>query len=249
MFDFIKNNRYFSLVFSLLIVFTSIFVFIGQNNKTPINKVIESTKEQQEHELNTTGINDFYAQYERSDDMISLNWHHNIDTDEIKSINIYYHDQLLVDVTNYSSYQLEREYFSILPGENEFKLIITTKNDKQYDLKTKVLVNYVVQPEYELSYDGMYYYLTFSYVMSLDHIVDVPNMLILDDVDYERVHVKTIQQEQGKLVKASTTYRIYFKESTLEKVNVRFFFEKDNDSFDYVCNLNEANSEVILDGE
>ncbi len=240
MFDFINKNRYFVFVFLSLISVSILFIVTKNTSKiTPIHKVIESTKEQQEEQLKTIGINDFFAQYSRDEDLIHFNWHHNIEQSDIKSIQILYDSRVLVDVTNYSSYQLDREFYHISPGENDFEIVVKTFDDKTFSLNTKVLVNYVVSPEFEIAVDGQFYYITFSYLMSVDRIVDVPNMIVLDDINYERVHIKTIQQESANLVKASTTYRLNLLDDQLEEINVRFFFEEINDSFDYVFQLNK----------
>ncbi len=235
MIKFIKNNLFFSMMLLFLCLTSIVFIYIGANPDSKHKDIIISSSEEQAESLKTEGVTDFVGQYERKSDSIQFNWRYNLNDSDIESIYLQYRNEPIVNVTNYSSYQIFRKDYHVLPGDNEFNLIINTKDQKVYQAKTKVVIDSVVSTSLQVIEGEDYSYeFKFTYEYSKANLLDVPNMLILDDIQYDKVHVKTTRDDLGDTIKAETLYRITFdKDAKWDVLSVRLFFEEINDSIDF----------------
>lgn len=242
MIKFIKNNMFFSIMFCTLCITSIIFILIGANPDSKHQNVIISSSEEQAESLKTQGVTDFIGQYDRKSDSIQFNWRYNLNDSDIESIYLLYNNEEIMNVTNYSSYQIFRDDYNVLPGNNDFTIIISTNDQKVYQATTTVVIDSVVSTSLNVKEieDNSYEFI-FTYEYSKENLLDVPNMLILDDIQYEKVHVKTTRDDLGNTIKAETLYRITFDANTKwDVLSVRLFFDDINDSIDFTYQKQEG---------
>lgn len=234
---FIQRNKMFVLIISILsIIILSLVCYIAFSDYTSIkNKPIDEPEEEVIVTADGVVITDFSGRYSRGDDSISFSWNYKVNEASVESIQLYYNDQFIVDVTSYKTWTLPREGFGFHTGSNTFKLVITQTDGKVVEKTCNVAIKKVVKLEQSVKQDGSKTIVTLQYQYDKDSPVDTPR-IILDNSAYvsDIKYLNTTKKDLGSMIEARTSYQ--FTWNTInhegEQIFVRWSFEDINDSFD-----------------
>ena len=234
---FIQRNKMFVLIMSLLsiIILSLVFYMAFSDYKTTMNTPIEDTDEEVVLSSDGVVITDFSGRYSRNDDSISFSWNYKTNKASVESIQLYYGNQFLVDVTSYRTWTLPREGFGISTGANTFKLVITQEDGKVVEKTCIVNIKKVVKLQQSVEQNGTKTIVTLQYQYDQASPVDIPR-IILDNSTYvsDIKYLETTKKEIGSMVEARTSYQFTWNPigHAGEQIFVRWSFEDINDSFD-----------------
>lgn len=256
--SFWKKNGFFVLLLSvLLLISTSLFIYsyVQHRNSQPLSQT-EQKREPADEEL-TNGkaeIREFEGKYNRTTQQVDFSWSYQANGAKISSVKLFLEENELMDVTGYSSWSLSREMYGIPTGTNEFVLRITQENGEQAVKSVQVFVNYVTYMEQSVKAksDSMEIVLTYEY--EKQNPIEEPQMILLDDsLPYRQLVYKgTKQEEKDGVVRAETTYEIFWNaySAEVDSFSVRWRFkEHSENNRDYTIDKAPTSTPKEEDGE
>lgn len=200
--NFIKRNKFFSLMIILLTVFLSTVIFISIASP---EKFVMSYK-----------FNDYMnnINVEYTSKGVRLNWDKS-NMSDVKSIYLYVNDNISVDITKLDDLTLKYSDYNVPSGNNKYDFVVKLANNrsvsreitKELKLPITTNFNYKLVEGHEL---GKGIELTLVYTYDTANKLSFPNLNLVDTSDqyFNYYYLETVYEDKGFYNEATTKYFI-----------------------------------------
>lgn len=236
--SFWKKHGFFILLLSvLLLISSSLFIYSYVRHRASSSPFQTDQKEEPSDKDMTDGkaeIKEFEGKYNRTTQQVDFSWSYQANGTKISSVKLFLQEDELIDVTGYSSWSLSREMYGIPTGTNEFALQITQENGEQITKTVRVFVNYVTYMEQSVKAKSNSMEIVLTYEYEKRNPIEEPQMILLDDSlpYYQLLYKGTTQEEKNGVIRAKTTYEIFWNvySAEVDSFSVRWRFKEHSEN-------------------
>lgn len=240
--DFIKKNKFFMTLLTIMIIITTALVVYDVQKwyKSALSNEDNKEEEVQKPNEEATAITSFTGNYERSQsgNLLYVQWNYSEAKDKVASVYLTLNDGNPIDVTSNRYYEFIQSVFAFSTGNNVLKLTLNLENGKVIEKEITVFVDYLISAQQTAVRKNEVVEVTLEYVYDANNPVGVPEILITNmsnSLAPKVEYMDTVKEDQGTYIKAVTKYRfVWEKEEQIpESMNLRWKFNHIQDSYDF----------------
>lgn len=235
MFNYIKHNKVFILLLSVVLFITAGLGVYYVNN---VMELPNNDQDAVDAETTTkkSGINSFQGVYDSNTRQIRMSWSVQQGEEKITALKLYNNQNFLADVTNLNSYVLNQTVYQFPGGENNFILKAQLDNGEEKEREAKVTVDYfsTITCTTENSDIGIFIKLTYTYQQGVD--IKVPRIVVNSMPYGYTFNYRESKKEEPKdgYITETTIFEVDSRMAgTEETVNTRWVFDSIGMSYDF----------------
>lgn len=237
--NYIKNNKVFIFLLTILLFIISILSYLILFPKTNSNPTRSS-----DNQSTTAQISTFYGSFNDDVLAVELSWNINTGNKKLTKLMLYCNDEELEDVTNSYSISLKQSIYGLNTGNNKFDLVATFSDGTELT-KTKYVYTdeaFAIKiAQQNMESKSIY---TITYYYDKRKPVNVPSVHmsgINENFTMNYVSSETVSEE-GNMVNMKVVYELLYNDVKLGNYNVAlsFVFSQYNITKNYTATFQVA---------